>query len=89
MIKRLLPGIKLHASTSYRLSRGLSKKAPRNGFGFKYFPTRSVEEINDFLAQFELFIVCSQNLDLWVLDPDSVQEDKDGSASPQRTEVHL
>lgn len=83
---RQISGIKLHTSTFYRIVRGEARHAPRSGFKFKHFPRSSVEEINAFLQDFELLIVCSQNLDLWILDP---QEDKNGSASPQRTEIQL
>jgi hypothetical protein len=82
-----LTNIKHASSSFYRILRNESRKPYSKGFRIKKL--LSVEELNEFLEEFELLIVCSMDLDKWEVDPDSVQEDKDGSPSPERTEIHL
>jgi hypothetical protein len=82
-----LTNLKFSPSAFYRILRGEARKPCSKGFHIK--KCSSVDELNQFLEGFELLIVCSMDLDKWELDPDSVQEGKDGSAGPQRTEVYL
>jgi hypothetical protein len=82
-----LTNIKHASSSFYRILRNESRKPYSKGFRIKKL--LSVQELNQFLDQFELLFVCSMDLDKWEVDPDSVQEDKDGSPSPERTEIHL
>ena len=61
----------------------MTKKPSSKGFHIKKL--FSVDELNQFLEQFELLIVCSMDLHKWEV----VQESKDGSSSPQGTEIQL
>ena len=82
-----LTGLTVHSSSYYRILRKESRKPCSKGFYIKQL--LSVEELNQFLDQFELLIVCSMDLHKWELDPDSVQEDKDGGPSAQGTKIQL
>ena len=82
-----LTGLTVYSSSYYRILRKESRKPCSKGFYIKQLP--SVEELNQFLEGFELLIVCSMDLHKWELDPDSVQEDKDGGPSAQGAKIQL
>ena len=80
-----LTNMKLTVSSFYRVLRDMTKKPSSKGFHIKKL--FSVDELNQFLEQFELFIVCSMDFYKWELD--SFQENKDGSPSAQGTQIQL
>ena len=82
-----LTHLKLSSSSFYRILRSEAKKPSSKGFHIKRLP--SVQELNEFLQGFELLIICSMDLDKWEIEPDTIQEERNGSSSPQRTEIQL
>jgi hypothetical protein len=79
---------KMYASSLYRILRGCTRKSHTKGFWIKELP--SVEELNNFVQRFELLFVCSMDLDSWIVDEDSVAQEKInnyGGESPQCSEV--
>lgn len=64
---------KLNTSSFYRILRNETKAKHTKGFYIKV--CSSVVELNSFLEQFELFIVISQDMDKWVIDPDSITQE--------------
>jgi hypothetical protein len=75
-----LTNLKIHVSSFYRILRLEARKQISKGIRVKQLS--SLQELNEFLEGFELLIVCTQDLHKWVVDPDSVQEEKDGNQSP-------
>jgi hypothetical protein len=72
--------LKLNISSFYRILRKEAKREHSKGLFIKVFS--SVAELNSFLEQFELFIVISQNMDKWVIEPGSITQETNGSQSP-------
>ena len=76
--------LKLNISSFYRILRKEAKREHSKGLFIKVFS--SVTELNSFLEQFELFIVISQNMDKWVIEPGSITQEtnkiSNGSQSP-------
>ena len=79
-----LTNVKLVSSGFYRILRAETAKPYSKGFYIRNLP--SIEELNRFLEQFELFIVCSMDFYKWEI---AVKENKDGSPSAQGTKIQL
>jgi hypothetical protein len=63
-------GIKLYCSAFYRVVRGLTRHPKTRGF--QILKARTVAELNEQLARFELLFCCSQDFEKWVVDETSL-----------------
>ena len=68
-------GTKIQTSGFYRILRQETKRNITKGYRIEAF--RATKSLNEFLQSFDVFFVCSKDLELWVVDESSVQKNKD------------
>jgi hypothetical protein len=69
----------IHVSSLYRIIRNESRTKVTQGFEVKKLET--VEEVNEEISRFELLFVCSQDFEKWILDENSINDQKGGTKS--------